>query len=94
MRNPFEDQETALHFSVKHNFCDMTALLLEKGAIANIQDNNKISPLHYATKKECLICLKLLLNYGASMKVRDCNGYTPLHYAIIFGTCQSLDFLL
>jgi ankyrin repeat protein len=54
LRNPLmEDHETALHMACRLNFCEMTHILLEKGAIANVQDKNKVTPLHFATKNEC-----------------------------------------
>ena len=66
-----------------YSTCDVTALLLERGAIANVVDKNKETPLHYAIKTECETCIRLLINYGASLNARDINGYTPLHLALI-----------
>eukprot|EP00347_Sterkiella_histriomuscorum_P021207 403334830 len=86
--------ETTLHFACKFNFCQMSKYLLEQGAMASVQDAQKLSPLHLAMKEECSECISLLFSYGANPKLRDQELYTPLHYGIKFGTGQALELLL
>ncbi|CDW75474.1 protein kinase [Stylonychia lemnae] len=87
-------EETPLHLSCRLNICEMVKILLQNGAIANVQDTEKLTPLHLAMKSECLDCIQQLVSYGASMKLRDHQHYSPMHYGIIYGQGSGLETLL
>lgn len=96
-RNPSSQrQETPLHVALRVHQCDMVALLLERGALANAQeqDQARSMPILLAVDSNCPRCITVLVRYGASTKTRNGQGLTPLHTAIILKHVQSVEALI
>ncbi|WP_158706876.1 ankyrin repeat domain-containing protein [Candidatus Phycorickettsia trachydisci] len=71
-----------IHLAVMHNDPEIVALLLERGANVNIQDDYANIALHYARSGEIT---KLLLEHGANPNHKNWQGNTPLHQKLWLG---------
>ena len=56
-------------------------LLLEKGAKANVADDNGFTPLHIAAAQGLTSLMRVLLEKGANVDAGNYAGATPLHCA-------------
>ena len=65
------DGKTPLAVSVDHGFHGCQQLLIEKGAVVNLHDNDQRTPLHLASIQGDLRAVDLLLGNGAKMDVQD-----------------------
>ncbi|KAI4455258.1 ankyrin repeat ph and sec7 domain containing protein secg-related [Holotrichia oblita] len=73
---------------------DLVQFLLERGANANLPDEDLKTPLHYAVKTDNINIIKLLLYAGANRNLRDKHLRTPLHYAVMEHTKDVIPLLL
>ncbi|XP_029652975.1 E3 ubiquitin-protein ligase MIB2 [Octopus sinensis] len=90
---------TALHYAVIGQRCDVVALMLSKGADVNIQDVQGNNPLHLALKKKVSqdIMEALLMTGGRHtirVNQRNEHGCTPLHLACDGGYTDIVRLLL
>ena len=81
--NVNSDAGTALMAAVFKNDIEITKILLDLGADANIPDTNGTTALHYATRFTNKEIIKLLVAYGADMNFKDSKGYSALDYALL-----------
>ena len=80
--NVNSDSGTALMAAVFKNDIEITKILLDLGADANLADPNGTTALHYATRFTNKEIIKLLVDYGADIKFKDNNGFSALDYAL------------
>lgn len=52
-------------------------MLIDNGALSDLQDNDAFTPLHYAINSNDMKLARLLVDLGASCTVSDSNGLTP-----------------
>ena len=69
-------------------------LLLENGAMIDIQNKNKRTALMLACKNQDANTVRLLLSYGASVNLQDINWRSALMYASEVGDKKSVRLLL
>ena len=96
-RNPLSPrQETPLQAALRVHQCDMVALLLKRGALANSkeQDQGLAMPILLAVDSNCPRCISLLVKHGASTKSRNGQGLTALHTAVILRHLQAVEALI
>lgn len=76
---------TPLHTASQNGHYDIVALLLEKGAHPDKQNNDHETPLHIAalSDKPKIDIMKLLIEKGAKVDSRTETENTPLHYAAL-----------
>ncbi len=72
---------TPLMWAVDSQRPDLTQLLLENGANANVMDNRGFTPLHRAVLADRFDLAKLLLDYGADIDAIDSQGKSVADYA-------------
>ena len=70
------------------------SLLLEKGALHNVKDDDGDTPLHVAASNNNLSAIKQLLKNGATINEQNSIGFTPLMEAISEKNTQTIDYLL
>ena len=58
---------------------NVARILLEHGAVVNVQDNNGATPLHVSAEVGTVEVARVLLEYGANIGAEDKIGRTPLH---------------
>ncbi len=68
-----------LHIAARNNDLPMVKLLLEKGALVNVQNHNLECPLQTT---ENINIIELLIKHGAEINVLDSRKVTPLVQAI------------
>ena len=80
---------------------DVARLLLEHGAVVNVQDNNGATPLHVSAEVGTVEVARVLLEYGANIGAEDKKGRTPLHetagdqtYGVDYGRVEVARVLL
>jgi Ankyrin repeats (3 copies)/Ankyrin repeats (many copies) len=79
-----EDGQTPLDWaSIGRNFKDgsILRLLLEHGAVINVQDQTGWTPLHTASNSGALEVVRLLLEHGADVEAKKNDGKTALQVA-------------
>ena len=81
--------------STGHNFKDGSVfqLLLEHGAVINVQDQDGWTPLHTASRYGALEVVRLLLELGADVEVKNNYGETALQFAADKGHDEVVKFL-
>lgn len=74
------DKRTPLHSAVGRalNSCDITDLLIKKGACVNGGDIFGYTPLHVAALNENTQCVQILINNGADVSVKTKGGNSAL----------------
>ncbi|GBG32366.1 Ankyrin repeat domain-containing protein 1 [Hondaea fermentalgiana] len=72
---------TALHRAVASGSTEVVALLLDRGAIVDIQDKSGRTPLHWAAVVDAVQCAEQLGLAGADINKVSNTGSTPLHMA-------------
>ena len=84
-----------LHMAARHEFAEVAALLIERGADVNAQDGHgRWTPLHYALldglRRPGLQTANLLIDHGADVNAATLvMGWTPLHLAASLSACQT-----
>jgi len=82
----------ALHFAIDDEF--ITNLLLENGALVDMQNKKKITALHFAIARNRKKSARALLEHNANPNIQDLQGNTPLHIAILKNNVQLVFLLL
>lgn len=72
---------TPLHAASRGGHVDFARILLEHGAEANSQDDDKWTPLHIASQGGHAELAELLMEYGADVNTQDNYKSTPLRLA-------------
>lgn len=90
-----KDGFSLLHFAVVGNHPDKAVMLLNQGAIINMQDKeNGCTPLLLAVKKAHAKVIDVLLEKGADVNKPSKFGYTPLMIAAELGLMKITQKLL
>ena len=74
----FDKKETPLHVASRRGHVDVVRLLLEHGASAEAQDDDKCTPLLLASQFGYSEVVQCLLEHGANKEARDHKNRTPL----------------
>ncbi len=74
---------TPLTLAVRHENAQLETIkqLLNRGALPNVPDNNKMTPLHWAARKGHANIMTLLIKRGGVVNAQDSFGMTPLMFA-------------
>lgn len=72
---------TPLQLGIKSNKTKAAKVLVQKGAVVNIADQNGRTPLHFAVAYENLESVKFLLEAKADPNQKNLTHHTPLHFA-------------
>ncbi|KAL8951800.1 MAG: hypothetical protein Q9222_002249 [Ikaeria aurantiellina] len=83
-----------LHFAARLGLADMVALLLDKGADINAQDNWDRTSLINAVMLSRTEIVEILLARNADIMTQDVDGMTALHYATETNNLGILTMLL
>ena len=85
------DRLTPLHLASLYGRPDIARVLLDYGAMANLEDNFGRTPLHlvaegwadgtYNSEQDCIRVAQLLLEHDADINAQDNDNTTPLHLA-------------
>lgn len=71
-----------LHYTVYDGNVDMTRMLLDKGALVNVIENEfGRTPLSYAAEKGYISLVEMLIQQKADVNAKDFRGRTPLDNA-------------
>ena len=90
-----KDGFSLLHFAVVGNHPDKAVMLLNQGALINMQDKeNGCTPLLLAVKKAHAKVIDVLLEKGADVNKPNNFGYTPLMIAAELGLMSITQKLL
>lgn len=84
---------TALMASVFKNNLNISKLLLENGADANITDGNGTTALMYAVQFKSIEMIKLLLKFKADKTIKNKENKTAFEYAVFSGDEQIINLL-
>ena len=77
---------TPLHWAARFGFAAFTRVLLENGALPNVEDDEGKCPLHYAAESGGhLGAAAQLLCRGAHVDALSATSDTPLHLAAMMG---------
>jgi len=78
--NKFDEEgRTPLHYSSWNGLHDNVRILLENGAMVNIQTpDRKSTPLHFACGMCKIKCVQVLLQYGADKNMMDVDKWKPI----------------
>ncbi|XP_046660790.1 ankyrin repeat domain-containing protein 27-like [Homalodisca vitripennis] len=85
---------TPLHFAVMHGHSDLVEILLDAGAIPNIQTRKNITPLHLACLHQRPQIVTKLLEAHCDLNCQDLSGNTPLHYACQVNNARLVKLLM
>ncbi|MCK5902907.1 MAG: ankyrin repeat domain-containing protein [Cocleimonas sp.] len=80
--NQIYQQENLLHKAVSNENIELTRLLLEHHADANIKNRFKQTPIQIAVHKKLPILTQLLLQHRANVEVFDSSNNSLLHIAV------------
>lgn len=83
-----------LHFAAFEGNAEIALLLIESGAIIEIEDDTKQRPIHYASYTGHESVIILLLEMGAEVNCKNKFGLTPLHYAVYHDSLNAAKVLL
>jgi len=84
---------SALHRAVCGGHSGIVALLLSKGANANLKDSLKRTPLHWAASLGFIDCVRLLLPHSVDLWAEDCSGRSPSELASLNRHSSVVDLL-
>ena len=90
----FDEGETPLHVASRCGHADIAQLLLEHGADAESQDDNKRTPLILASQVGVWEVARVLLEHGADVEAQDRNFCSPLKWASDEGHAEVAQILL
>lgn len=79
-KEPFSGY-TPLHWATDNGHSDAVALLLERGASVNVQNESGDTPLHVAALFGHKSIIQILVDAGANLKVKNENNQTPKELA-------------
>ncbi|CAH1255376.1 TRPA1 [Branchiostoma lanceolatum] len=87
---------TPLHWAVREGHPQAVELLLQKGADAEIKDEEQAAPIHTAVETGQVECLKALLHHPDRVNVNlpGHGGAIPLHYAAWADRKQCMKLLI
>ena len=85
---------TPLFTAVIRLDADMIRLLMDRGALVRVGDNNLRSPIHYAGNTNDTSLVALLLERGAVIDTRAIGGATPLIHSSLFDRFGMSQFLI
>ena len=91
---PIISLSAALYRASAAGHYEISLLLLEAGAIANVSDDDGWTPLMLASAKGDRRIIKALLEAGAELNAQDMNGETPLMWATRYGHVEIVNILL
>jgi ankyrin repeat protein/L-ascorbate metabolism protein UlaG (beta-lactamase superfamily) len=78
--------QTPLHCAIRSDSINTVRVLVDKGALVNITDDNGMTPLHLAVNNCNLEITDYLIKQGARLNLKDEKyGRTELHTAVIMG---------
>ena len=72
------DNLTPLFMASQKGHLEVSRILLQFGADANVRDLNVRTPLHLAVQSSCLDLIQFLLEHGADANAQDKYNRTPL----------------
>ena len=72
---------TALHYAALRGRYTVVQMLIENGAMLDVQDHLGNTPLHYAAFSNHISTVCLLCDFGANLKLVNKDGLTPLDCA-------------
>lgn len=84
---------TPLHVSSAQGRLEVIQLLIEYGAMYDVQDFDGDTPLHDAALSTEYDAVNLLLHIGANPEIRNEADYTPFHLACYKGCFQTVKYL-
>ena len=82
-----------LHLAVRGGYLNIVQLLIERGAVVDVRDQNDYTPLHNAAWNGNLVMVKLLLDAGADITAHTYEGYTPLSCAYRNSQVEVIEFI-
>nr|CCA22930.1 myosinlike protein putative [Albugo laibachii Nc14] len=85
--------QTPLHIASRYNHTQSLSLLIQHGAIANLQDDEGNTPLHYVNSIECAQIL-LQVGHKTNPNIPNKRGRVPLHEAAAQGRVEIADLLM
>ena len=91
--------ETPLHVACDCGQIEVARVLLDHGALANVENHNGVTPLHaiprskYGSREDSRL-VQLLIERGADLKTPDKDHDTPLHSACFYGRLDAAQQLL
>ncbi len=74
---------TPLHRSIINHHFDMALMLLNRGCLVNVPDENRRVAIHVAGSYGHLELTKTLLDCGAAINWQDARGRTALYLAVV-----------
>jgi ankyrin repeat protein len=77
-----EEGDTALTWASEFGHIDIIKLLLDRGALIDLQDNIGGTGLMYASHFGQVECVRFLLERGADMSIKDTDGMTARDQAV------------
>ena len=83
-----------LHFAAFEGNTEIARLLIDSGAIIEIEDDSNQRPIHYASYTGHESVILLLLERGADVNCKNKFGLTPLHYAVYHDSLNAAKVLL
>jgi ankyrin repeat protein len=95
-----KNQLTPLHLASLYGWVEMVRVLLDRGALANSEDNLGQTPLHmvsqgaYISQDDGVHIAQLLLKHGADVNAQDNNHATPSDLASHHGKLDIESLLL
>jgi len=88
------NNRTPLHRALESHRSEVTRVLLENGANANLRDSHNQTPLHLASRKGYLDVVRLLLQRCSNIHAQDDEGRTPFQVASVRGHEEVMRLLL
>lgn len=83
-----------LHYAAKYDRLNAVKILLEKGAVPDVKNNEGYTPAFFAATNGYLEIIKLLHEHEDNMDSVNIIGWSPLHYAIYNKHEDVADFLI
>jgi ankyrin repeat protein len=84
---------TPLHIAAQRSDFSTSKLLLEKGAEADLRNDEGITPIYLAARSSQTL-VDLLISKGANVNATAINGMTPLHMGVSAGNTQVVKTLI
>jgi hypothetical protein len=85
---------TPLHYAAANGHIEISRLLLQNGADANVRNNYGNTLLHLAAEQDNVDILHLLVENGADLEVQKNNGWRALHIAARYGDLPFIQELI
>jgi ankyrin repeat protein len=94
INKPEADGTTALHWAVENDDLDLTTVLLQAGAKAQVANRHGVMPLHLAATNSSAAVIERLIAAGANPNAATPGGETPLMMAARAGNGDVLRALI